>query len=54
MGILNDDASASAAAYLIRLVTLWFGVGVGVVSLAIFRARMRGRDHVVEGGSDRV
>ncbi len=54
MGMLEDEASASAAAYLIRLVTLWFGVGLGIVSLAIFRVRMRGREHVVEGESDRV
>lgn len=37
MGIFSDESSATAATYLIRFTTLWFGVLLGLGALAWFR-----------------
>lgn len=37
MGVFSDESSATAATYLIRFTTLWFGVLLGLGALAWFR-----------------
>jgi uncharacterized membrane protein YbhN (UPF0104 family) len=36
MGIFGERGSAIAATYLIRLVTLWYGVFLGAIALATY------------------
>ena len=38
-GVFQDEASATAATYLIRIATLWFAVGIGACALLVFRRR---------------
>lgn len=40
-GVFGADASATAATYLIRLATLWFAVGIGVVGLGVWGRKER-------------
>ena len=40
-GVFATQAPAAFATYLIRFATLWFGVGVGLVALVVFRRSMR-------------
>lgn len=39
LGLLSENAPALAATYLIRLTTLWFGVGVGTLALLAYQRR---------------
>jgi uncharacterized protein (TIRG00374 family) len=42
LGVTDDPAVAAAATLIIRFATLWFGVVVGLVGLAIVASRLRG------------
>ncbi len=43
LGVLASRPDAVVATTLVRLATLWFGVGLGVVALAYFKRRQRAR-----------
>lgn len=38
LGIVQSDSLAAFVTYLIRFATLWFGVGLGLVALVVYRA----------------
>lgn len=41
--VVDDPATAAAATLIVRFCTLWFGVGVGAVALAVFAPRLARR-----------
>jgi uncharacterized membrane protein YbhN (UPF0104 family) len=43
-GAAVRPATATATTMLVRIATLWFGVAVGAVALALYRARQRGSE----------
>ena len=42
LGAFDEQTSATAATYMIRFVTLWFGVAIGALAWFTFEARSRG------------
>lgn len=50
LGVFQDESSATAATYLTRFATLWFGVILGLVALAVWRlGAQRAQDEPREG-----